>query len=658
MNTFHITKAEKHVRIVNGEGHRERAEYLTIHTGLTEKALREDIAKGADFLKELPDALERAREERIFFIHAGSEEEGLMAVTWLESIFSSTEYEEDGFPEEDLPGDWENTAADMAEEEILADGAAADKSDEKETAEYDFMDDPEQVLLIDSMEINRYLMQEAEMGGMFGGGFAGRYSEAQEQRKPYWTECHENPVCICQGKFGDSLVRDEKIDLFSENPRIYIMNEDPSLKEAERGEVVEDEDEEDPFPFGLGAGDTDEYIKRSLVNTGAEYIKVVMDEAAEQQFFSAVLKGKVKALGYRLQKGMDLGKLVGRLLQLGMGENMRVAFVERSVTYIAKRKKNGKTLSEEDFSILFSVNQQELKKKADAWKRLDDELVGLADVKKRVRSIVNNLKFERMRREKGLKGIGYHNVFMMLGAPGTAKTTVAQLIGDIMREERLLKGSRFVSVNGAELKGKYVGWTTEKVKDLFKRNDIIFIDEAYSLVSQNGDSDSFSQEAVAQLCIELEAHAMDRLVIFAGYGGESMKDKGNLMKHFLRSNPGITSRINATIFFPSYSPEEMTQIFHIQARSKGLDTEHGADAQIGEYFAWRKKAEDFGNGREARSLLESGITKMADRLAGKKKYTRKDLSLMTEADIRAALEEKRFVSGKLEEKETRRPGFI
>ncbi len=58
-------------------------------------------------------------------------------------------------------------------------------------------------------------------------------------------------------------------------------------------------------------------------------------------------------------------------------------------------------------------------------------------------------------------GFGYHNVFMMLGAPGTAKTTVAEILGDILKEERLLKGNRFISINGAELKGKFVGWTTD-----------------------------------------------------------------------------------------------------------------------------------------------------------------------------------------------------
>ena len=126
----------------------------------------------------------------------------------------------------------------------------------------------------------------------------------------------------------------------------------------------------------------------------------------------------------------------------------------------------------------------------------------------------------RLRKEMGMKKSSYHNVHMMLGAPGTAKTTVAKLMGKIMEEEKLLPGSQFTCVNGAELKGMYVGHSAPKTKALFEENDIIVIDEAYSLTGDRSEPDSFSREAIAQLVIELEEHAEDKLVIFAGYGGD------------------------------------------------------------------------------------------------------------------------------------------
>ena len=130
------------------------------------------------------------------------------------------------------------------------------------------------------------------------------------------------------------------------------------------------------------------------------------------------------------------------------------------------------------------------------------------------------MKFNRLRKEMGMKKSSYHNVHMMLGAPGTAKTTVAKLMGKIMEEEKLLPGSQFTCVNGAELKGMYVGHSAPKTKALFEENDIIVIDEAYSLTGDRSEPDSFSREAIAQLVIELEEHAEDKLVIFAGYGGD------------------------------------------------------------------------------------------------------------------------------------------
>lgn len=90
-----------------------------------------------------------------------------------------------------------------------------------------------------------------------------------------------------------------------------------------------------------------------------------------------------------------------------------------------------------------------------------------------------------------------------------------------MSEEGVLSGHRIAYVTGTQLKAKYIGQTAAKVHDIFMDNDIIIIDEAYSLVNYNetARTDSFSQEALAQLCIEVEDHSYDKLIIFAGYGG-------------------------------------------------------------------------------------------------------------------------------------------
>ena len=243
-----------------------------------------------------------------------------------------------------------------------------------------------------------------------------------------------------------------------------------------------------------------------------------------------------------------------------------------------------------------------------------DNLLGMEETKRELKSIVKLLKFQRERKQKGVNVEGQHNVFMFLGAPGTAKTTAAKALGSMLREERLLKRDRFISVNGSQLKAGYVGQTAARVENLFKNYDIILIDEAYSLTaSQNGEMDIFGQEALAQLAIELERHAEDKVVIFAGYGGKSVTKKDNKMEGFLTANPGIKSRINHVIYFDSYSPEVMVRMVHAMAKRKGYKMLKSADTELTAYFTERCADKAFGNGREARRFLENMERVVAER---------------------------------------------
>lgn len=277
------------------------------------------------------------------------------------------------------------------------------------------------------------------------------------------------------------------------------------------------------------------------------------------------------------------------------------------------------------------VKENKSKIKISAMDRMMNELVGMDPVKKQVLGIVNVMKYNRIRANMGICGGVYHNVHVMLGAPGTAKTTIAKLMGQIMVEEDLLPDFRFACVNGAELKGRYIGHSAPKTKRLFTDNDIIVIDEAYSLVGDYGECDSFSKEAIAQLIIELENHSMDKLVIFAGYGGKKTTEKNNKMKDFLDANPGIKSRITSTIYFDSYTPKEMVQIFYKIAENQHYYVEENVKGMVYAHFQKRIQDENFGNGREARSLLETAVVFAAERVLEekKKRYTKADMQTIT-----------------------------
>jgi SpoVK/Ycf46/Vps4 family AAA+-type ATPase len=238
----------------------------------------------------------------------------------------------------------------------------------------------------------------------------------------------------------------------------------------------------------------------------------------------------------------------------------------------------------------------------------------------------------------------YHSVYMLVGPPGTAKTTIAKLMGTMMKEERLLPNDRFISINGAELKGKYVGHSAPRTKAIFDEYDIIFIDEAYSITSsQFGEMDSFGQEAMAQLMIELEKHSQDKLVIFAGYGGPDVLEKDNKMKAFVNANPGLRSRISATISFSAYSPEDMLAIVHRQAGNMGLQLEEKADPCILEYFRERTQDSNFGNGREGRSFLENCMVSVAGRIMKLpvSEQTMKCMTTILEEDVKDSIKRMR-----------------
>ena len=256
-----------------------------------------------------------------------------------------------------------------------------------------------------------------------------------------------------------------------------------------------------------------------------------------------------------------------------------------------------------------------------------------------------------------IPGSSFHNVHVMLGAPGTAKTTVARYMGQMMFDEKLLPDNRYICINGAELKGMYVGHSAPKTKKLFEDYDVIIIDEAYSIVEENGTTDSFGNEAIAQLIIELENHSTDKLVVFAGYGGD-VDEKDNRMQTFIDSNPGIKSRITSTFYFKSYTSKDMVEIFKRIGKNSGYCISNDLDKVVEDFFKKRVSARDFGNGREARVLLETAEVFAAKRVMSldKEQYSKVDMQTLTLEDIENAIRRMEKSYGK-DEKTIRKIGF-
>ena len=265
-----------------------------------------------------------------------------------------------------------------------------------------------------------------------------------------------------------------------------------------------------------------------------------------------------------------------------------------------------------------------------------EELYGCETVKKQLEGIVDLMQLDCIRRKRELPTSGHGQILLFAGAPGTGKTTAARMLCDWLRSRGLLCTEcdvTYKQVSGAQLKAPYVGNTAPLVHDLFQESAFLFIDEAYALAEEGQDNDNYAQEAMAQLCIELENLPEDRVVVFAGYGG-----KQNRMRAFLDANSGLASRITATVQFDAYSPDkEMPAIFVHHAAARGLTLPTGWEQAVVPYFTRRAARADYGSGREARRLLESSLTAQAHRLAGSEPFNADALRVLTAADITTAI---------------------
>jgi stage V sporulation protein K len=257
-------------------------------------------------------------------------------------------------------------------------------------------------------------------------------------------------------------------------------------------------------------------------------------------------------------------------------------------------------------------------------------LIGVAPVKKEIESLIYLAHANALRMRKNIPAqapLSLHAAF--LGAPGTGKTTVARLYGKILHELGYLTKGHLVEVTRNDLIGEYVGQTTPKVRDVVDRaaGGVLFVDEAYSLIPDDGWGGDFGYEAVAELIQQMENRRDNFVVIFAGYTDQ--------MKSFLKVNPGLKSRVPNVIEFPDYAADELAQVFKKFAEdSKFLVTPDALDRLKSNFKKMDKETiRRFGNARGVRNVFEDSLIQQARRIVKEKIKSRKALITIESADI-------------------------
>ena len=281
-------------------------------------------------------------------------------------------------------------------------------------------------------------------------------------------------------------------------------------------------------------------------------------------------------------------------------------------------KTEGKAETEQEEKPLPS--QEELLEQLDA-------LIGLEEVKKDVKSLINLIKVRKLRTDHELPvpPMSMHMVFM--GNPGTGKTTVARLMGQLYAAIGALEKGQLIETDRSGLVAGYVGQTAIKTQEVISSalGGVLFIDEAYSL-SSGGEND-YGREAIETLLKAMEDHRDELVVIVAGYDEP--------MEAFLSSNPGLESRFNKYFYFPDYTGEELMGIFQLQCKKNGYTLSEEAEKLAKEAFnkMYEERSDNFGNGRDVRNRFEDMVSRQSDRIAQMESPSKEDLMTFLPEDL-------------------------
>lgn len=282
------------------------------------------------------------------------------------------------------------------------------------------------------------------------------------------------------------------------------------------------------------------------------------------------------------------------------------------------------TLTSEDFGVDLKFTARDSIKE---YETQLESLVGLDNVKSLIKDILNTVELIHRKKEMGMNCEDVSLNMIFSGNPGTGKTTVARIVGKILKAMGILKKGHMVEVTRSDLVGQYVGQTgpktLEKIKEAY--GGILFIDEAYTLNS--GSENDFGGEAIGTLIKEMEDNRDKLIVIMAGYTKE--------MKELLNINPGLESRIKFNIQFNDYSGDELFKIFKSLCKREKYKISHNAYKKLKEDFEElsENKGRNFGNGRLVRKYFENVKMKQATRIINENINEKEEMLKIIKEDI-------------------------
>ncbi len=344
----------------------------------------------------------------------------------------------------------------------------------------------------------------------------------------------------------------------------------------------------------------------------------------------------LEVMGNELEASVNSAR--SKMVNLGIYNDYQLARIERLESDLKEAKdgfvKTKKRAVKSNPAVngklnLDAIDDKKLKKSLSQL----NQMVGLERMKSEVESLIALSKVQSSRADHGLPVTAptFHLIFS--GNPGTGKTTVARIIGEIYKALGLLKAGHCLEVSRADLVGEYVGHTAPKVTAVVEKalDGVLFIDEAYTLSAYSQTGPDFGAEAIDTLLKLMEDNRHRLVVIVAGYP--------DLMKEFVHSNPGLESRFKTTLHFDDYSIDDLLQIYLGMCASYQLVVEPASRdaAKNGCRNLRMLREERFANGRDVRNFFEKSLEKQALRINGTE--DKDELSHLEPEDIVSAIAE-------------------
>ncbi|RYP86635.1 hypothetical protein DL769_000703 [Monosporascus sp. CRB-8-3] len=299
-------------------------------------------------------------------------------------------------------------------------------------------------------------------------------------------------------------------------------------------------------------------------------------------------------------------------------ENMLAKITQRQATRLTRERRAGRKpddllLTKED---LIGPEPSEALSKSEGWTKLQ-KLIGLKSVKQAVKALVSSVEQNYQRELDEQAPIEYSLNKVFLGNPGTGKTTVAKLYGQILVDLGLLSKGEVVIKNPSDFVGSALGQSEQQTKGILAASlgKVLVIDEAYGLYGggghQGSSSDPYKTSVIDTIVAEVQSvPGDDRCVLLLGY-----KDQMETM--FQNVNPGLSRRfpISSAFEFEDFGGDELRQILNLKLDQQGFKATGQAKDVAMEMLDRARNRPHFGNAGEIDIILNDAKAKHQSRFS-------------------------------------------